>query len=59
MKQNGIKKKKTKIDRVEDLKIWDSTRIYDSGRISGATEKGITTKACYISTPGARSGSSP
>jgi hypothetical protein len=45
---------KSKIDPVEDkysrrnveLKTWDSTRIYNSGRISGATEKGITTKAC-------------
>jgi hypothetical protein len=53
------KEKKTKIDQsprlqVEDLKIWDSTWIYDSGRISGATDKGIAIKACYLSTPRAR-----
>jgi hypothetical protein len=39
--------------------IWDSTRIYNSGRISGATDKGIDTKAHYLSTPGARLGNSP
>jgi hypothetical protein len=33
------------------MKIWDSTRIYDSGRISGATEKGIYNRARYLSTP--------
>jgi hypothetical protein len=27
--------------QVEDLNIWDSTRIYNLGRISGATDKGI------------------
>jgi hypothetical protein len=43
--------------QVEDMKIWYSTRIYNSGRISGATDKGIATKAHYLSTPGARSGS--
>jgi hypothetical protein len=36
---------------VEDLKIWDSTRIYDSDRISGATDKGMTTKAHNVDTP--------
>jgi hypothetical protein len=30
---------------VEDLKIRDSTRIYNSGRISGATDKGIANRA--------------
>jgi hypothetical protein len=35
-----------KIDQVEDLKIWDSTRICNSGRISGATNKGIDNRAC-------------
>jgi hypothetical protein len=40
--------------RFEDLKIWDSTRIYNSGRISGANNKGIAIKARYLSTPGAR-----
>jgi hypothetical protein len=37
--------KKLNIDQVEDIKIWDSTRIYNSGRILGATDKGITNKA--------------
>jgi hypothetical protein len=32
-------------DQVEDLKIRDSTRIYNSGGISGATDKGITNRA--------------
>jgi hypothetical protein len=40
-------------------KIWDSTRICDSGRISGATDKGMTTKAHDVSTPEAYSGSGP
>jgi hypothetical protein len=40
--------------QVEDLKIWDSTRIYNSGRISGATNKGTSIKARYLSTPGAQ-----
>jgi hypothetical protein len=44
-------KKKSKIDQVEDIKIWDSTRIYNSGRISGATDKGIANKAHYLCTP--------
>jgi hypothetical protein len=47
------KKKKSKIDQVEDIKIWDSTRIYNSGRILGATKKGIANKAHYLGTPGA------
>jgi hypothetical protein len=49
-------KKEKKIDQVTDcqLKIWDSTRIYNSNRISGATDKGIAIKARYLSTPGAR-----
>jgi hypothetical protein len=33
------------IDQVEDLKIRDSTRICNSGRISGATDKGIVNRA--------------
>jgi hypothetical protein len=37
--------------QVEDLNIWDSTRIYDSDRISGATDKGTTTWAHGIGTP--------
>jgi hypothetical protein len=44
--------------QVEDMKIWDSTQIYDFGRISGATDKGIAIEARYRSTPGARSGNS-
>jgi hypothetical protein len=42
------------MDQVEDMKIWDSTRIYSSGRISGATNKGIDNIARYLSTPEAR-----
>jgi hypothetical protein len=34
-----------RIDQVEDLKIRDSTWIYNSGRISGATDKGIVNRA--------------
>jgi hypothetical protein len=34
-----------KIDQVKDLKIWDSTRICNSGRILGATDKGIDNRA--------------
>jgi hypothetical protein len=48
------KKKKSKIDQVEDIKIWDSTRIYNSGRISGSTDNGITNKAHYLGIPEAR-----
>jgi hypothetical protein len=47
-------KNKLKIDQVEDMKIWDSTQIYNSGRISGATDKGIDNRARYLSTPEAR-----
>jgi hypothetical protein len=42
------------IDQVKEIKIWDSTRIYNSGRISGATDKGIDNRARYLSTPEAR-----
>jgi hypothetical protein len=31
-------------------KIWDSTRIYYSDRISGDTDKGITTEAHNVGT---------
>jgi hypothetical protein len=48
------KRRSQKIDQVEDMKIWDSTRIYYSGRISGATDKGIDNRARYLSTPEAR-----
>jgi hypothetical protein len=34
-----------RIDQVEDLKIRDLTQIYNSGRISGATDKGIVSRA--------------
>jgi hypothetical protein len=43
--------KKSSINQVKDLMIWDSTRIYNSGRISGATDKGIDDKARQLSTP--------
>jgi hypothetical protein len=50
---------KLKNEEVEDFlvkeyktKIWDSTRIYDSERISGATDKGMNTKAHDIGTEG-------
>jgi hypothetical protein len=36
------------------MKIWDSTRIYNSGRISGATAKDIDNRAYYLGTPEAR-----
>ena len=36
---------KWRIDQVEDLKIRDSTWICNSGRISGATDKGIANRA--------------
>jgi hypothetical protein len=48
------KKKKSKIDQVEDIKISDSTRIYNSGRIAGATDKSIANKTHYLGTPRAR-----
>jgi hypothetical protein len=51
---NTGKNKKSNIDQVKDIKIWDSTWIYDSGRILGATDKGIANKAHYLGTPGAR-----
>jgi hypothetical protein len=34
-----------RIDQIEDSKIRDSTRICNSGRISGATDKGIDNRA--------------
>jgi hypothetical protein len=51
---NTGEKKKSKIDQVENIKIWDSTRIYNSGRISGATNKGIANKDHDLGTPGVR-----
>jgi hypothetical protein len=50
---NTGKKKKAKIDQVEDMKIRDLTRIYNSRRILGATAKGIANQAHYLGTPGA------
>jgi hypothetical protein len=47
---NTEKNKKSKIDQVEDMKIWDSTRIYKSSGISAATDKGIANKAHYLTT---------
>jgi hypothetical protein len=41
-------------DQVKDLKIRDSTRICNFGRISGATDKGIDNRARQLSTPEAR-----
>jgi hypothetical protein len=41
-------------NQVEDFKIRDSTRICNSGRISGATDKGIDNGARQLSTPEAR-----
>jgi hypothetical protein len=49
---NTGKQNKSKIDQIEDIKIWDSTQIYNSGRISGATDKGIVNKAHYLGTNG-------
>jgi hypothetical protein len=43
-----------RIDQVKDLNIRDSTRICNSGRISGATDKGIDNRAHRLSTPEAR-----
>jgi hypothetical protein len=41
----------------EDLRF--NSNLHNSGRISGATNKGITIRARYLSTPRAHSGSSP
>jgi hypothetical protein len=49
-----MEKKKSKIDQVEDMKTWDLTQIYNSGRISGATDKSIANRARYLCTPKAR-----
>jgi hypothetical protein len=40
--------------QVEDLKIRDSTRICNSGRILGATNMGIDNRAHQLSTSEAR-----
>jgi hypothetical protein len=50
-------KTKLKIWKSEEVKDWssrrfeDSTRICNSGRISGATDKGIDNRAHQLSTP--------
>jgi hypothetical protein len=45
--------------QVEDLKIWDSIQIYDSDRISRATDKGMNTKTHDVGTTEACSVSGP
>jgi hypothetical protein len=52
--RKGKKSKDWPSQRFEDLKLWDSTQICNSGRISGATDKGIDNGACQLSTPEAR-----
>jgi hypothetical protein len=43
--------KKSEIDQVEEIKIWDSIQIYNSGRISGATDKGVDNRARQLKYP--------
>jgi hypothetical protein len=38
-------------DQLKDLKIRDSTRIYNSGKISGATDKGIDNRSPSVEYP--------
>jgi hypothetical protein len=45
------KSKIWRYEEVEEIKIWDSTRIYNSGRISGATDKGVDNRACQLKYP--------
>jgi hypothetical protein len=47
----NIGRRSRKISQVEEIKIWDSTRICNSGRISGATDNSIDNKARQLSTP--------
>jgi hypothetical protein len=54
-----VKDWSTQIMQVKDLKIWDLTRIYNSDSISGATDKGMNTKAHDVGNPEAWSGSVP
>jgi hypothetical protein len=42
---------KSKINQVEGIKIWDSTRICNSGRISGATDKSVDNKFRQLKYP--------
>jgi hypothetical protein len=44
--------KKSKFEEVEDLKFGDSTRVCDSSRVSGATDKGMPFGYSQISIPG-------
>jgi hypothetical protein len=41
-----------RIEEVEDLKFGDSTRVYDSSRVSGATDMGMPFWYPQISIPG-------
>jgi hypothetical protein len=44
--------KKSKIEKVEDLKFGDSTRVCDSSRVSGATDMDMLFGYPWISIPG-------
>jgi hypothetical protein len=44
--------KKSKIEEVKDLKFGDSTRVYDSSRVSGATDEGMPFRYSRIIIPG-------
>jgi hypothetical protein len=53
-RQSNKKYSKSKIwrhEEVEEIKIWDSTQIYNSGRISGATDKGVDNRARQLKYP--------
>jgi hypothetical protein len=43
--------KKLKIDQVEEIKIWDSTRICNFDRISGANDMGVDNRARQLKYP--------
>jgi hypothetical protein len=43
---------KSKIYEVEELKFGDSTRVYNSSRVSGATDMGMPFGYLRISIPG-------
>jgi hypothetical protein len=43
--------KKSKINQAKKIKIWDSTQIWNSGRISGATDKGVVNRARQLKYP--------
>jgi hypothetical protein len=45
--------------KITSQRFRDSAQIYNSGRIPGATDKGMTTEAHYLSTPRIRSGRGP